>query len=591
MPGFVRNDEADVRARFERYGFILPANFHYINTRTPIPNVYDRVERRYRTISNMYLTTLINQRGRQPYVETPLDNIPMPPQQPLAARPENSFNRWLDRQSDEVQQMPINEQQTVYNTMQNMLRQFSRHNDFQVGFTEHNKTAQFTGFVEAMRIAGPRLGNYNVRLTFLDNNNNPIDYRHLNPNTIQCLHEVMNNYETDRIKDSTDDILDAILSASSIRINFIQRQAGKRILGGFFPFINKSDIDLRRYGIFSDATDAEINDSCLIQAFRYANILSDDELKMVISFTKTRQVPQTEFKAIAELFNIHIRCKILYDNGQVSHEEWGTENANRRLDLFIYKGHYMLNEYTNVTECYIKRYDEIHRDNRFRNHPRKTMLQKFDSRAGGATDNNRYSFAKQGLHITRLVQVMIEANLLLPMDDKTYNKINWSFIPKVIDFEGTAEPIIVKDKKLTKFKINNRLDQGKRFFGYKPEPEEITMRLRELQHVINKIPLRKRIDVSLYYKFSELMQKIMFEFGCFTDVYKFSGLKAKNIRDECIFPKIRTYNDKPLYLKQKLYYVDLNGAYMAAVKSIPTGTDLSGQNTRIKELIEILYAA
>ena len=40
-----------------------------------------------------------------------------------------------------------------------------------------------------------------------------------------------------------------------------------------------------------------------------------------------------------------------------------------------------------------------------------------------------------------------------------------------------------------------------------------------------------------------------------------------------------------------MYYVDLNGAYMAAVKSIPTGTDLSGQNTRIKELIEILYAA
>lgn len=98
----------------------------------------------------------------------------------------------------------------------------------------------------------------------------------------------MNNYETDRIKDSTNDILDVILSASAIHIDFVQRQAGRRILGGFFPFINKSDIDLRRYGIFSNVDDSEINDSCLIQAFRYSGILSDDELKMLISFTKTR---------------------------------------------------------------------------------------------------------------------------------------------------------------------------------------------------------------------------------------------------------------------------------------------------------------
>lgn len=181
MPGFVRNDEADIRARFERYGFILPANFHYVNTRTPIEGVYDRVENRYRTISNMYLTTLINQRGRQPYVETPLDNMPVPAPIPLAAarrqtpqplriiqqgdnihfetrRERDSFDRWLNNQSDEVQHMSLDEQQTAYNTMQNMLRQFSRRTAFNINFdsTDNStKMAQLTGLVEVMRIAGP----------------------------------------------------------------------------------------------------------------------------------------------------------------------------------------------------------------------------------------------------------------------------------------------------------------------------------------------------------------------------------------------------------------------------------------------------
>ena len=60
-----------------------------------------------------------------------------------------------------------------------------------------------------------------------------------------------------------------------------------------------------------------------------------------------------------------------------------------------------------------------------------------------------------------------------------------------------------------------------------------------------------------------------------------------------------TKDGNSLYLKEKLYYIDLNGAYMAAVKSIPkhiedmplgeAPTKDSRENTKIKELIEILY--
>ena len=141
------------------------------------------------------------------------------------------------------------------------------------------------------------------------------------------------------------------------------------------------------------------------------------------------------------------------------------------------------------------------------------------------------------------------------------------------------------------FKRLNKVPQTKHFFGYKPEDDEIDDRLNEIQEVVDRLKLRKNINVKLYYKFSELMQKIMYEYGCFDNVFELCGVNAKRIRDECIFPKTRTFNDKSFYSNEKLYYIDLNGAYMSAVKYIPTGEKGEGHgvNTKIKDLIEKLY--
>jgi len=186
-------------------------------------------------------------------------------------------------------------------------------------------------------------------------------------------------------------------------------------------------------------------------------------------------------------------------------------------------------------------------------------------------DDKRYNFSKKGLKIARLIKLMIDQDLLVPMTEKEENTIAWSFKPSFIDFSGISRKVIVPDKKDTSYKRLNKVKQTKHFFGYNPEDDEIDIHLKELQEVIDSLNLRKHIDISLYYKFSELMQKVMHEFGCYDFVYELSGTEAKTIRDECIFPKIKTINNKPFYSNKKLYYIDLNGAYMSAVKYIPTG--------------------
>ena len=70
-----------------------------------------------------------------------------------------------------------------------------------------------------MRLAGPKADNFDVRLAFLDCHYNPEDYRQPIPNTIQCLHKVINNYRSGRSKDSADEIFDSIRSARVILIH------------------------------------------------------------------------------------------------------------------------------------------------------------------------------------------------------------------------------------------------------------------------------------------------------------------------------------------------------------------------------------
>ena len=82
------------------------------------------------------------------------------------------------------------------------------------------------------------------------------------------------------------------------------------------------------------------------------------------------------------------------------------------------------------------------------------------------------------------------------------------------------------------------------------------------------------------------MRKIMYEFGCFDDVYELSGVKQQLIRDSLVFPKrvLTTY-----HIDEKCYYIDFNGAFCSFMTHIPTGTTFESTNTKIQELINIMY--
>ena len=227
-------------------------------------------------------------------------------------------------------------------------------------------------------------------------------------------------------------------------------------------------------------------------------------------------------------------------------------------------------------------------ESRLKNHERKRLTSKLNDK--------RHEFKKGGTSLYVVLKLMFSNNLFEEMDNKLIKSIDWNWVKYdgvVNNCNQTFKKIIIADKKHTPFTN----DKTAKFFGYVPDPEEIEFRLNQLQDFVNTIPLRHSINVRLYFRFSELMQKIMYEFGCFDDVYKMTGDISSTIRNDCVFQKPHLANGlKRFYSNEKLYYVDINSAFLSVVTGIPSGIpdeygNFFSENTKIVDLINIFQEA
>ena len=612
-----RLNTEDVKAIFERYGYTVPDNFVYQNNSTSI-RVYDEQENTYKDMTYKKLQYQIKKgrsemegdpffmnmalsetgpRTRDGFIDmmnmalsetgprtregfydlmnAPLENEEVP--QTRLDRYGKKFGNLFMRETDEFKY-------DVMNLSNKIIKKLMSGQPFTLN--ENKNTAIILyALSHAMKIAAPKI-NKDIIMTILDNKGHT-QYARVNQNTIDMLDWVLEDKEYE-INDSGDPILESLSNFKSIAFDFRNISKGTRIVGAFFPYYNNSDIDLTPYGIYKRGE--VIRESCLLTAFRSSGLLDDEQLNLLSSFLKTKLIPREELKHISNLFNIRISCRVHYGTGKTSTNEYG-EKYGKTLKLHIIEDHYILDKDVNATVFYVKNYAKINNDERFVNHPRKMMLSRLDK--------NRYEFSKKGCTINRIIDAMIGNKLLEPMTDEEKRYLQYDECSGLfrdyrknksitVKCKEAIRQINIKDKKRIPITFSK---PNKFLFGYDVKDEEIHQRLHELQRLVDSLNLRHNIDVSLYHHFSELMQKIMYEYGCLDDIYEFSGNVSQKIRSELQFPKIIWSEG---HYKGKLYYIDQAGAYMSSVTSIPSGMpdddgNFKSENTKIKELIEYLY--
>ena len=88
------------------------------------------------------------------------------------------------------------------------------------------------------------------------------------------------------------------------------------ILGGsFWPYINKSGINLEKYQIFSSFDKNNYIDNCFVYACKQSNLFDTNEIESLINVIKVRRVPSKIVKKVSEIFNKPIKITKLYDDG------------------------------------------------------------------------------------------------------------------------------------------------------------------------------------------------------------------------------------------------------------------------------------
>ena len=342
-----------------------------------------------------------------------------------------------------------------------------------------------------------------------------------------------------------------------------------------------------------------MNQSCLVTAFENAKVLApieerskntnsrtkkaldDDgneipfltetELNLLKSSIHSRDVLNVDLEKIAELFNIGIEFRyIKFDsnnprhiikNGPIIQYHPSTETS-------------IIGSGSRIIRLICLKFDEI-----FSHYMLDDVISK--------SDVVRLGISTQGLNIsTFILKVLNETKYFEPMDDDIVNQLDYSFKHEINPFQF-SRPIKVPRKN---HNPHIPTKYGQRMFGFHPEPDDIGVLIGGLQFVIDTILKEKSFNVKAYSKFSSIMMRLAYEYGCFDGVQESTGEKNKQVRDSIRFPK-QKLNSQP-HLKGKYYYIDLNGAFSSCVTGIPYDLEPNSEmNPKIVELLQCLYKA
>ena len=538
-----RNNTNDIKNKFIAAGFIPDNNFQYKNNKQK-HRVFDILNNKYVHISLQTLDYNIN-KGHRPLWTEPA----LLPASESDYQPQSSFERFVRSHSkqESFQQLPEDIQLQTFTYYQQLRPAIMRQEQFTYGFDDGDieQTSQMRAIILALHDSLPKiLSKHSIRLEILNASGHQ-RYFHINPTTLSDLWAIFKDVEPNyEVEDSAGNFALDSGNISSITFTFKPHKQGRQVAAGFFPYINTSRTDLTRYGIYSNVQDERIAEPCLLTAFRNSGLLNDNELAQLQEMIATRIFPQTYLKYIHEHFHINIYVRHYHEEdskSKSSHVEFNNSTYSRSVRLMILYNHYML-------------YEKIPGINKF-----------------------NYS----------LIKDMIKNGELKPFSNKEYERVFGSILMYKLTPApyNASRPIIIRPPQIS-IRPGYAPKQGRHFFGYNPDPTEIDYRLDELQRFINTLPLRNHIDVRSYFKFSNLMLRLMYEYGCFDNVHEFAGGTRDSIRNSLVFPGRKLTTSE---INEKCYYLDFNGAFCSFMTHIPAGTDLQGRNTKISELINILY--
>ena len=199
-------------------------------------------------------------------------------------------------------------------------------------------------------------------------------YFTLRPNKInKMINNIDKFWVDDKMADGSDQpIIQVVKELNEITLSKPKSLGKDHNEGAFFPYYNKTEIDLSDFQIFKNRQESNYDENCFVFAIRQSNILTEEEMSMLKSMCIGLYIPTNKISKICEKFNLYIRVKHL---GHNTTKNYGKSNG-KEIILGLIDKHYFIFKQIPYTLYSIKHYEEIKQEENWNEIYRKRYIGK-----------------------------------------------------------------------------------------------------------------------------------------------------------------------------------------------------------------------
>lgn len=225
--------------------------------------------------------------------------------------------------------------------------------------------------------------------------------------------------------------------------------------GAFFPYYNKTSLNLIRYQIKTSTQDSSDNnilkENCLIYAFRLLG-MDDNDVNRCSSYVNNRHIAQAELKELAKELKINIILRSLQKSNNVIHKTQYGNPTGKTYNIALHSNHYFIyDEHTEYSSFYVKNYRKLENER---------DAQNIIGYKTGTTNFIRRPIAYQKYYISSLHlvdELTKSTDLLIPITNQNINLYDEIYVDHKLkddflnidlnyDMNGTTTKPVLYDK-------------------------------------------------------------------------------------------------------------------------------------------------
>ena len=240
----------------------------------------------------------------------------------------------------------INKVEWGYNGIYDYMNAVKNHKDVEVRVNDDEGAKDLINVLKGLNTYSTRKKQLVLRL-YTDEEDKPRVTRILSADMVDSITNLIEELEgraeipNTGFTSSDQDVMLSLLGANKWTLKWEDRTIADDV-NGYFPYLNKSCLNLERYGIYKELKEENYSDNCLIHALKMSGLMSEEELNTLRSMMNTRYIKNKHLKFIAEKFGLVIAVSRWNEEKKELMKPLRYGTSGKEVKLLARCNHYMI---------------------------------------------------------------------------------------------------------------------------------------------------------------------------------------------------------------------------------------------------------